>query len=196
MIGATQKGYGPFSFMNHNAEVLLIVYPHGAGGRFLELLLTDSSVDINEFKTNLNRFRRVEWLDKLPQGEILTGLPWQDRYVFAVHDDTGVNEDFRLFPNLKVIAVVATTDRSIELLKRRRQYIGSPELGARESSLESTFQHSINPDVCIELEHFWTPKHAIPLLDQLMDQSNINTSNLPKLYKTWHSTVIQPIYEL
>ena len=178
--------------MNYNSEAVLIIYPHGTGGRFLEVLLDANPTNLEEFASQLERFKQLFLRDNF-QGEIFNSSEDKDRYVFAVHDDIGIHENFLKFKNFKIITIVVTSKNNEDLLRRRRIYLNSPPLCSHETSLISTFQHRLTASACIELEDFWTPTRAIPLLKTLLTQFNIKNDNLEELYNVWYNTAIAPI---
>ena len=178
--------------MNYNAEVILIIYPHGAGGRFLELLLGSPTVSVDEFKQLIRKQKRLAWMDQ-PQGSFLWQSEFRDQYVIAVHDDIPSEDNLLKFSNLKIIAVVATTDKSVELLGRRRKYLGSPALGINETSLRSTFFEGMHPASWVEIEELWEPVRGVARVKSLLAQFNIENEHAEDLYHIWHQQTIAPI---
>ena len=69
--------------MPQNTDAILIIYPHGAGGRFLEMLLAYPETELTHIKKVLKAHKRLLMFDA-PQGQILL-----NKRVFAI----GVNDD-------------------------------------------------------------------------------------------------------
>lgn len=134
-------------------------------------------------------------------------MAWGDRYVFCVHPSElppGL-EFFRKCKRLKPIVIDITTPASEEQLRQRRAIFGQSAhhdfragytLYAPELKFLYNFNNAIKlklgvwPCARIELSDYWNPDTAIPALEKIFQDQNINNPGWQELYQIWHSTSI------
>lgn len=134
-------------------------------------------------------------------------MEWNDRYVFCVHQfelAPGL-AFFRKCKNLKPILIDITTQDSEDQLRQRRAIFAQtadplhrPGYSLYEPELK--FLHNFNnaiklklgvwPCARIELADYWNPDTAIPALEKIFQDQNINNPRWQELYQIWHSTSI------
>lgn len=186
---------------NFNADVYLIVYPHGAGGRFLQLCIDDDGAGFDIFKEYLESHQEAHIGQEhlYVSDEMIYIFIEQDRYAFGLHPDQvpgGSSKFGRQCTNLKVISINVTTEHSQELLKQRRARLGSPALCANETSLKTDhhlkcrFWFGKEPVLQLELEDYWEPEKAIPILSEFFKKHNLNT-RWQELYQVWYDNSIK-----
>lgn len=134
-------------------------------------------------------------------------MEWSDRYVFCVHQaelPAGL-EFFRKCKNLKPILIDIDTHDSEEQLRHRRAIFSrtahhSMRAGYTLYAPELKFLHNFNnaiklklgvwPCARIEMSDYWNPNIAIPALEKIFQEQNINNPGWQELYQIWHSTSI------
>lgn len=138
---------------------------------------------------------------------IAEDMAWSNRYVFSVHPTElppGL-EFFRKCKTLKPILIDITTPASEEQLRQRRAIFSrtahhSMRAGYTLYAPELKFLHNFNnaiklklgvwPCARIEMSDYWNPDIAIPALEKIFQEQNINNPGWQELYQIWHSTSI------
>lgn len=183
---------------NFEAETFLILYSHGAGGRFLQLCIEDSDFEVyrDYLRTNINAHAHNGHQEF--SKDLIEQYPHQNRYAFVVHPDyiTASLQFVRKCTNLKIISIDVSTERSQELLAQRRQKLGSPALCSYEQSLKTShgkvckLWFGQSPVLQLELEDYWDPEKAIPILTEFFATHHLNP-RWQELYQIWHSNAIK-----
>lgn len=127
---------------NPAAEVFVIFYPHGAGGRFLQSIMAlDPSIKSVYLDSHKELHRKQtftelkEYLSQNNDSHVTFGhlreydtdqMPWANRYVFCVHQiEYGSAIEFlKLCGNLKIINITIESPMSNNLIDARRKYLG------------------------------------------------------------------------
>lgn len=128
---------------NHDAEVFVIYYPHGCGGRFLQNTLCldpgimSVAIESSGPLGNKNLFDRLkDYLSTSVNAHIdNTGhLPryipekmrWANRYVFCVHqaEFASATKFLNTCKNLKIIIITMSSTESLQLVDDRRKFLG------------------------------------------------------------------------
>lgn len=184
--------------INFDAETFVILYSHGAGGRFLQLCIEDDNFDAYRDYLSANNNAHANNGHRQINNEFVEKYPFQDRYVFGIHPDhiTASLQFARKCTNLKIISIDVSTERSQELLARRRQKLGSPALCSYEQSLKTSHGKVCKlwfgraPVLQLELEDYWNPEKAIPILTEFFTAHDLNP-RWQELYQIWHSNAIK-----
>ena len=205
---------------NPNAEVFVIFYPHGAGGRFLySVMCLDTSIvspagasaTFDELKEYLGNNENAhannsEHLTKY----IPKQMQYADRYVFCVHQrEYGPSVKFlQSCKNLKIIII--TIENSIpgfHMIDERRKFLGRKisdkvakatycikpeeiEWLEHFAELISTLT-TVTPELIVDIKDYWNPNIAIPLFNKYFADHNINCDNWEELYHVWLANSIK-----
>lgn len=184
---------------NANAEIFVVLYSFGAGGRFIQLCLENKNYDEYARYLSQNINAHANSGHYRFTHEFSDTMPYLPRYVFGLHPDhvKGLNSQFlRQCKNLNLVSINVTTEKSQMLLEQRRIRLGEPPLCSYETSSRTThgpvckFQFGRHPILQLELEDYWDPKKAIPILDSVFTRYNINPK-WKELYQIWHANAIQ-----
>jgi len=131
-----------------------------------------------------------------------------DRYAFCLHqvELEPALMFLRRCRDLKIFIINTSTDNSLRQLKTRRWFFAQRVLAELQDSyklhtLELQKIKSVNetlkfrvgawPVGSIELEDYWNPKIAIPLLNKFFAEHNINCNRWEELYHVWHANAIE-----
>lgn len=131
-----------------------------------------------------------------------------ERYVFCIHQvELAPARDFlRQCQNLKIFIINTSTDESFQQLKTRRWFFAQRVIlemqdGYKLHKLELQTIKSVNetlkfrlgtwPIGSIELEDYWNPETAIPLLNKFFTEHNLNPNQWEELYHIWHNNAIE-----
>ena len=206
----------PFLFLdmfNPDAEVFVIFYPHGSGGRFLySVMCLDPSIispagesatfdEVKEYLSG-NENAHANNTDHL-NSYIPTSMPYADRYVFCVHQSTyeSSSKFLKICKNLKIIIITINSFAGLHLLDDRRKFLGRniPNEVARatyrvahdEMASLAQFipfiekQTGTVPGLTVDVKDYWNPDIAVSLLNKYFTEHNINCKNWEDLYHIW-----------
>jgi hypothetical protein len=199
---------------NFNAETWLIIYPHGAGGRLLSMLLSldpemagldgeyQSPTRNIEYRETILHGVNAHWLDyelswnkcQLEGRDLIATAIDCKKYIFSGHMDlVWLDQTFYAqCKNLKIINLCIDSLVSKKILDLRRATIQGGKIGSHENTLSQ-----VTPVLCqqlwgvttidIDIVNFWKPTIFIPwFTDFLKDnQLNIDTEKWHDLYVLW-----------
>ncbi len=198
---------------NPDAEVFVIFYPHGTGGRFLySVMCLDPSI-VSPAGKNATFDQVKEYLSSNENAHAnnshhlseygFASMPYADRYIFCIHQaEYGPAVSFlKRCKNLKIIIITIDSFAGIYLLDKRRSFLGRnvPDEIARstycvkpgEIEWLAQFELLIEPvtdsaaGLIIDIKDYWNPDIAIPLLNKYFTKHNINCKNWEELYHIW-----------
>ena len=198
---------------NPDAEVFVIFYPHGTGGRFLySVMCLDPSIvspagesaTIDEVKEYLSNNENAHANNSHHLNEYVSArMPYADRYVFCIHqNEYGPAVPFlQRCKNLKIIIITIDSFAGMYLLDKRRSFLGRNFL---DETARSTYrvkpgeiellaqfipliekQTNSGPGLIIDIKDYWNPDIAVSLLNKYFSEHNINCKNWEELYHIW-----------
>jgi len=205
---------------NRDSEVYLILYAHGAGGRFMQMMLSLDpgmcSIDGMERKENLVDLYRSVLLANIDKKqfnahtpdhiyiqsrnkEFLEYTPFTDRYVFAYHHDEPAFKSeipfFRSCKNLRVI-VIGTSQVSENAYMERLEKLRVGRNPSREISVDvykNFVQTNLNVEPILELDtfDFWNEQKFPVIFEKFCDQHKLDCPGWLELYKIWVRNMVQ-----
>lgn len=207
-----------YQMYNFDADCFLILYPPAAGGNFLAMLLSldkdAAGLDGTPQKENLLDY----YTEILKTNKYNAHLPFNGplamrymmptcqnfesltidakKYIFAFHPfsvDDAMIEFFKKCKNLKTITISTSTKTSKNILQRRDLKLWRR---SRMPSVTSNYHHIIDigdaePTFTIELEDFWNPAVAVPILNKFFSTHNFKIENWESLYMFWYEKMIK-----
>lgn len=206
---------------NFDAETWLVIYPHGAGGRFLSMLMSldpamaglDGShhppTRYLEYREAILYGLHAHWLDhelsynrsRLEGIDLVTSIVNRKKYIFSGHMDMiWLDQEFySRCNNLKIIDISITHEKSKLALDNRRI---KRTHGGPINSHELTLSH-MTPTLCqtlwdvepytIELLDFWDKDIFITWFTNFIKDNNLNieTDHWHNLYLLWQEKLPQ-----
>jgi hypothetical protein len=198
---------------NPDAEVFVIFYPHGSGGRFLySVMCLDPSIvspagenaTFDEVKEYLSSNENAHANNSHHLNEYVSArMPHADRYDFCIHQ----NEYGPAVPllqrckNLKIIIITIDSFAGMYLLDKRRSFLGrnirdeiakltycvKPGEIERLAKFGSLIEKQTNtvPGLIVDIKDYWNPDIAVSLLNKYFSEHNINCKNWEELYHIW-----------
>lgn len=199
---------------NYNAEVFVIVYPVAAGGKFLQMVMhldpampvlvhgqlkpTHDQI-INYLQTN----RDAHVAENQQSPAYIESLPAASKYVFQFHPETlgweDVDSIMRKCTKLRPIFITCGREASRRLVNHRRLDKQNLHfISSTERAFNNFLPHigklcwSADPALVIEVEDYWNPDTAKPMLNDFFNKYNIITPGWEELYDVWHASSIAP----
>jgi hypothetical protein len=205
--------------LNFESEAFVIYYPHGAGGRFLQMLISLDpgmwGIDnqpkqqniYNQYLATVTKNDRAHWFDGTIEFNNINDFVHADRYVFQFHNSAiefvNVRRILQQIRKVYPIFISINDERSIELINRRRAKLNTSTIDVvgvsnDERTLcnwsESLCHHwlKVDPELTIDLANFWNPDKAKLILNNFFQSRNLNCEGWHELYNTWHVHNIAP----
>ena len=200
---------------NYDAETWIIIYPHGAGGRLLLMLL---SLDLdmagingkpslsNRYTTYLNHlstnFNAHIDNDEIRPDLYVDQIIFAKKYMFSAHHPQfwSGKEFYKKCNNLKIITLGHYHWSDYKLLTARyKREINHHEKALSEMSriiMKSIV--GIEPVLNLSISELWNPAQFIPIFKKLIVGNNLNIDEQEwiTLYTTWQSRFSDPIQQL
>jgi len=198
---------------NPDAEVFVIFYPHGTGGRFLySVMCLDPSIvspagesaTFDQVKKYLSSNENAHANNSYHLKEYVSAcMPHADRYVFCIHQDTyrSAVPFLQRCTNLKIIIITIDSIAGMYLTDKRRSFLGRNirdeiakltycvkpgeiERLAKFGSLIGKQTNSV-PGLIIDVKDYWNCNIAISVLNKYFSEHNIKCNNWEELYHIW-----------
>lgn len=135
-------------------------------------------------------------------------IPHADRYVFCIHqvELAPALEFLRKCQNLKIFIIDTSTEESFKQLSSRRWFFAQRvilplqdgyKLHAYELQTIRSFNQTCKlrigkwPVGSIELEDYWSPTKAVPLITDFFTTHNVQSPRWEELYHLWHNRAIK-----